>query len=77
MKISNNFFSFFSSRNQFFPHIPYVASKNQRRPFRILPTLPSSWPKSIGRVRLNTLFNEFFKNILKIYTVKSPKPERF
>jgi hypothetical protein len=27
-KISNNFFSFFSTRNQYFPHIPYVASKN-------------------------------------------------
>jgi hypothetical protein len=27
-KISNNFFSFFSSQNQYFPHIPYVASKN-------------------------------------------------
>jgi hypothetical protein len=26
MKISN-FFSFFSSLNQYFPHIPYVASK--------------------------------------------------
>jgi hypothetical protein len=30
MKISKNFFSFFSSLNQYFPHIPYVASKNQR-----------------------------------------------
>jgi hypothetical protein len=28
VKISNKFFSFFSSRNQYFPHIPYVASKN-------------------------------------------------
>jgi hypothetical protein len=27
VKISNNFFSFFSTRNQYFPHIPYVASK--------------------------------------------------
>jgi hypothetical protein len=27
VKISNKFFSFFSSRNQYFPHIPYVASK--------------------------------------------------
>jgi hypothetical protein len=25
---SNKKFSFFSSRNQYFPHIPYVASKN-------------------------------------------------
>jgi hypothetical protein len=28
VKISNKFFSFFSSLNQYFPHIPYVASKN-------------------------------------------------
>jgi hypothetical protein len=28
VKISNKKFSFFSSRNQYFPHIPYVASKN-------------------------------------------------
>jgi hypothetical protein len=28
VKISNKNFSFFSSRNQYFPHIPYVASKN-------------------------------------------------
>jgi hypothetical protein len=27
VKISNTFYSFFSSRNQYFPHIPYVASK--------------------------------------------------
>jgi hypothetical protein len=27
VKISNKKFSFFSSRNQYFPHIPYVASK--------------------------------------------------
>jgi hypothetical protein len=27
MKISNKKFSFFSTRNQYFPHIPYVASK--------------------------------------------------
>jgi hypothetical protein len=26
VKISNNFFSFFPSLNQYFPHIPYVAS---------------------------------------------------
>jgi hypothetical protein len=30
VKISNNKFSFFSSRNQYFPNIPYVASKNSR-----------------------------------------------
>jgi hypothetical protein len=30
VKISNNFFSFISSRNQYFPHIPYVASKKKR-----------------------------------------------
>jgi hypothetical protein len=29
VKISNKNFSFFSSRNQYFPHIPYVASKNE------------------------------------------------
>jgi hypothetical protein len=29
VKISNKNFSFFSSRNQYFPHIPYVASKKQ------------------------------------------------
>jgi hypothetical protein len=28
MKISENFFKFFSTLNQYFPHIPYVASKN-------------------------------------------------
>jgi hypothetical protein len=28
VKISNKKNSFFSSRNQYFPHIPYVASKN-------------------------------------------------
>jgi hypothetical protein len=27
VKFSNKKFSFFSSRNQYFPHIPYVASK--------------------------------------------------
>jgi hypothetical protein len=27
VKISNKKFSFFSSLNQYFPHIPYVASK--------------------------------------------------
>jgi hypothetical protein len=31
VKISNNFFSFFSIRNQNFPHIPYVASKNEMK----------------------------------------------
>jgi hypothetical protein len=29
MKISKIFFSFFLSLNQYFPHIPYVASKKQ------------------------------------------------
>jgi hypothetical protein len=29
VKISNKFFSFFPSLNQYFPHIPYVASKKQ------------------------------------------------
>jgi hypothetical protein len=33
-KISNNFFSFFSTRNQNFPHIPYVASKKSS-PYKI------------------------------------------
>jgi hypothetical protein len=27
VKISNKKFSFFLARNQYFPHIPYVASK--------------------------------------------------
>jgi hypothetical protein len=27
VKISNKNFSFFSTLNQYFPHIPYVASK--------------------------------------------------
>jgi hypothetical protein len=27
VKISNKKISFFSTRNQYFPHIPYVASK--------------------------------------------------
>jgi hypothetical protein len=31
MKISDFFFSFFSTLNQYFPHIPYVASKNGRK----------------------------------------------
>jgi hypothetical protein len=31
VKISNKKFSFFSSRNQYFPHIPYVASKKVTR----------------------------------------------
>jgi hypothetical protein len=31
VKISNKKFSFFSSRNQYFPHIPYVASKKERK----------------------------------------------
>jgi hypothetical protein len=30
VKISNKKFSFFSSRIQYFPHIPYVASKKQK-----------------------------------------------
>jgi hypothetical protein len=29
MKISEKKLSFFSTLNQYFPHIPYVASKNQ------------------------------------------------
>jgi hypothetical protein len=28
--MSKNFFLFFPSLNQYFPHIPYVASKNQK-----------------------------------------------
>jgi ADP-dependent phosphofructokinase/glucokinase len=30
VKISNKNFSFFSTRNQYFPHIPYVASKKKK-----------------------------------------------
>jgi hypothetical protein len=30
VKISNKKISFFSSRNQYFPHIPYVASKKSK-----------------------------------------------
>jgi hypothetical protein len=30
VKICNKKISYFSSRNQYFPHIPYVASKNGR-----------------------------------------------
>jgi hypothetical protein len=30
VKISNKKFSFFSTRNQYFPHIPYVASKKSK-----------------------------------------------
>jgi hypothetical protein len=30
MKISEKKFSFFSTLNQYFPHIPYVASKKQK-----------------------------------------------
>jgi hypothetical protein len=29
VKISEKFFSFFSTLNQYLPHIPYVASKNE------------------------------------------------
>jgi hypothetical protein len=29
VRISSKKFSFFSSLNQYFPHIPYVASKNE------------------------------------------------
>jgi hypothetical protein len=32
VKISNKKISFFSTRNQYFPHIPYVASKNKFEP---------------------------------------------
>jgi transposase len=31
VKISNKKISFFSTRNQYFPHIPYVASKKTRK----------------------------------------------
>jgi hypothetical protein len=31
VKISNKKISFFPSRNQYFPHIPYVASKKDRK----------------------------------------------
>jgi hypothetical protein len=31
VKISKKHFSFFPSLNQYFPHIPYVASKNEFR----------------------------------------------
>jgi hypothetical protein len=30
VEISNNYFSFFSTLNQYFPHIPYVASKKDK-----------------------------------------------
>jgi hypothetical protein len=30
VKISNKKISFFSTRNQYFPHIPYVASKKSK-----------------------------------------------
>jgi hypothetical protein len=33
VKISNKKFSFFSTLNQYFPHIPYVESKNQKTLF--------------------------------------------
>jgi hypothetical protein len=32
MKISKKIFSFFSTVNQYFPHIPYVASKKEPLP---------------------------------------------
>jgi hypothetical protein len=32
MKISEKKISFFSTLNQYFPHIPYVASKNRTEP---------------------------------------------
>jgi hypothetical protein len=31
VKISNKKFSFFSTRNQYLPHIPYVASKKREK----------------------------------------------
>jgi hypothetical protein len=31
VKISNKKFSFFSSRNQYFPQIPYVSSKKEKK----------------------------------------------
>jgi hypothetical protein len=37
MKISEIFFSFFSTLNQYFPHIPYVASKkHMKHKFQLL-----------------------------------------
>jgi hypothetical protein len=35
VKISNKKKSFFSSRNQYFPHIPFVARKNEFRAKKI------------------------------------------
>jgi hypothetical protein len=39
VKISNNFFSFFSSLNQYFPHIPFVASKKETSIFWTVSTI--------------------------------------
>jgi hypothetical protein len=49
VKISNKKFSFFSSRNQYFPHIPYVASKKRVWNFGISQDIIFSYKKKYKR----------------------------
>jgi hypothetical protein len=51
------FFSFFPSLNQYFPHIPYVASKNHSKLIFTFIIYGMEYIESIG----------FTPNILKIY----------
>jgi hypothetical protein len=63
VKISNKKFSFFPSLNQYFPHIPYVASKNQVRRLLFL----------ISTASLDFLKN-FFHNVEKrLKILKTPR----
>jgi hypothetical protein len=50
VKISNNFFSFFPSRNQYFPHIPYVTSKKSVQGWKKLPQKAGRFFSTISEV---------------------------
>jgi hypothetical protein len=58
VKISKKFFSFFSSRNQYFPHIPYVTSKK-------LPSSQRVFNFNLFEIFLNvwSLFSRNFENL--------------
>jgi hypothetical protein len=66
VKIGNNFFSFLSTRNQYFPHIPYVASKKY-----ILRVPPIKIPikKFVNRIFLQNKLKVFhITNMWRVYT---------
>jgi hypothetical protein len=67
VKISNKFFSFFSSLNQYFPHIPYVASKKLNT--SEVMAEKSFLTNPLGEWRhLVTKCKKFFRNFLPFLT---------